>query len=610
MNPYTLKKIGSTFGVLSLVIFLFLSSYQTIQLSNRVNDLDKQLLQNKESFSDLSENYIILSEEYEDLKNDLESSQEETRRYTGNPFSTELWTGQLQSENITGMHWYSYDGGSLKNVTEWVLNQVANMDLRMNSSSIYNASWLNSTNLLVTNIYGSAGLMAFNYTSAVEDAVAGLGPRNFINFIQGANITLTVTDDAAGDRINVTIAATGETGPAGPITRKGFDYVIFYNASANTYDGINGSSGVTDYSNANPDITIENVWSALSSGGKFCTVGPNQNWTLNSEINSQASYVTWVNSVNWIVAKESLNSHMIDIDTHDRIILDGLRLDGNFSSQTTGNCIYMTGSDYSVIKNCDLFNAMNYSVQLESCSNAYLDNLYVSGVGTDDGISIGSGCVYASVQECFVTRVGGNGFSAYNADITAFTNCISNDNDDQLYLGDLATQNGFHSISSNRTSYINCRAIANSGQGFIVSSPLDWDVYSTLIGTYSMSNGEHGVQIYAGNFSKVIGGFFLLNSHPDIEVYNGSNCIVSEVYVNGTQICINAETAENLIITDSILITSSTGIDINNAAVVNPFIDGVNFDNCNVDISAGAATNAGYGTNLNGTAVWVHNTEP
>jgi len=27
-----------------------------------------------------------------------------TPRYVGNPFGTELWPGQLQAENITGMH--------------------------------------------------------------------------------------------------------------------------------------------------------------------------------------------------------------------------------------------------------------------------------------------------------------------------------------------------------------------------------------------------------------------------------------------------------------------------------------------------------------------------
>jgi len=38
--------------------------------------------------------------------------------YTGNPFTTELWSGQLQAENITGMHWYTYIGGSLYNRTD------------------------------------------------------------------------------------------------------------------------------------------------------------------------------------------------------------------------------------------------------------------------------------------------------------------------------------------------------------------------------------------------------------------------------------------------------------------------------------------------------------
>jgi len=48
-------------------------------------------------------------------------------RYSGNPFTTGLWSGQLQAENITGMHWYTYKGGSLFNRTDVLANpeQVA-----------------------------------------------------------------------------------------------------------------------------------------------------------------------------------------------------------------------------------------------------------------------------------------------------------------------------------------------------------------------------------------------------------------------------------------------------------------------------------------------------
>jgi len=39
-------------------------------------------------------------------------------RYTGNPFTTALYPGQFQAENITGMHWYTWLSGTLYNRTD------------------------------------------------------------------------------------------------------------------------------------------------------------------------------------------------------------------------------------------------------------------------------------------------------------------------------------------------------------------------------------------------------------------------------------------------------------------------------------------------------------
>ena len=39
-------------------------------------------------------------------------------RYTGNPFTTALYPGQIQAENITGMHWYTWLSGTLYNRTD------------------------------------------------------------------------------------------------------------------------------------------------------------------------------------------------------------------------------------------------------------------------------------------------------------------------------------------------------------------------------------------------------------------------------------------------------------------------------------------------------------
>jgi len=82
-----------------------------MHMTNTVSQFQDQLLETQQQLSELSNNYSQLQDQITG----------QGRRYTGNPFTTELWPGQLQSENITGMHWYSYYEGELVNVTDNVL---------------------------------------------------------------------------------------------------------------------------------------------------------------------------------------------------------------------------------------------------------------------------------------------------------------------------------------------------------------------------------------------------------------------------------------------------------------------------------------------------------
>jgi hypothetical protein len=65
-----------------------------------------------------------------------------------------------------------------------------------------------------------------------------IGVRRTINLIEGTNVTLTVADDVANDRVNVTVAATGGGGsPAGSDTYVQFnDGGSFGGESTFTYD--------------------------------------------------------------------------------------------------------------------------------------------------------------------------------------------------------------------------------------------------------------------------------------------------------------------------------------------------------------------------------------
>jgi len=104
-----MKKILITLIVLNLILAaLALNQFLIITYMN------SQQHQNNILKSYLMANYGVSSIE-ELIEKKLE---EYGLRYTGNPFTTALYPGQFQAENITGMHWYTYLNSDLQNRTD------------------------------------------------------------------------------------------------------------------------------------------------------------------------------------------------------------------------------------------------------------------------------------------------------------------------------------------------------------------------------------------------------------------------------------------------------------------------------------------------------------
>jgi len=104
-----MKKILITLIALNLILAtLTLNQFLTITYMN------SQQHQNNIIKSYLMANYGVSSID-ELIQKKLE---EYGLHYTGNPFTTALYPGQLQAENITGMHWYTYLSGALQNRTD------------------------------------------------------------------------------------------------------------------------------------------------------------------------------------------------------------------------------------------------------------------------------------------------------------------------------------------------------------------------------------------------------------------------------------------------------------------------------------------------------------
>jgi len=107
------QKITATITI-TLLLALTITTYQTINLQNQIIQLQQNTNAEKIIKDYLLQNYGVSSID-ELIQKKLK---EYGIRYTGNPFTTALYPGQIQTENITGMHWYTYLGRSLLNRTD------------------------------------------------------------------------------------------------------------------------------------------------------------------------------------------------------------------------------------------------------------------------------------------------------------------------------------------------------------------------------------------------------------------------------------------------------------------------------------------------------------
>jgi hypothetical protein len=391
----------------------------------------------------------------------------------------------------------------------------------------------------------------------------------------------------------------------------GYDYTIIYNSSSNTYNAINGTTGIVDFTNANPDVTIEWAWTALPNGGSFYTKGVGT-WTFDAKVDSQGDNVKWVSSPGLLFqAKNGLNDHMVRVQLNDNCTLEGLRIDHDYSNQNTGSCIYVYQADRTKVIDCDLYRGREWGIEIKDSDYVDVIRVNVLGVGTDDGIEFSFGCDYGTATDCFVTRCGGNGYVAYQATYITFTRCIAYQIQDQYGIGDPAGQeHGFTSQSSYMVNFYQCISIDNGKCGFITTEPLGGNSYTGFYDCTSIGNGEHGLQLWAGHQYTVSGGTYRDNGHPEIEVWNCDATSISGVRVDGDQIGIHVQTSNNSRVVDSYFNTTSTGLDMAGAGVENLYVDGNNFVNTADAVTAVGAVNPGWGTNLDENNTWDHHIEP
>ena len=150
----------------------------------------------------------------------------------------------------------------------------------------------------------------------------------------GVNATWMDAEDFYIDGVNISDLWGGGSGGVVNFTRETVDYVVYYNSTSSTYNAQSGTTGEIDYSYSNPTSTIEAVWSALSNGGSFRTIGSDEVWTVSSTIDSQSNFVEWISDLSLTFQLDTdVDDHVIVV-AHNDTILRGLNIDGNAANQS------------------------------------------------------------------------------------------------------------------------------------------------------------------------------------------------------------------------------------------------------------------------------------
>jgi len=198
-----LKTSKLAFALITL-LFLSITIYQQIQIIN----LQNLIVNRDEVKSYLMANYGVSSID-ELIQKKLE---EYSSRYTGNPFTTALYPGQLQAENLTFMHgyWYNPSSGQLENKTDiWAFpEQTATFIIFKDSAGNVCAKNTTSGQIEFGGAWDAGGVDGANSSAVIQSAIDADPDGKIIvapgDYDLSVSILLTSSLDFGGSGMGVT----------------------------------------------------------------------------------------------------------------------------------------------------------------------------------------------------------------------------------------------------------------------------------------------------------------------------------------------------------------------------------------------------------------------
>jgi len=410
-------------------------------------------------------------------------------------------------------------------------------------------------------------------------------------------------------------------------SRLPMDYIVYYNSTDNTYKGVNGSTGIIDYSNANPTTTIENVWSHLGGlgGGSFKTVGPGETWTITARIDSQGAYVEWFGD--WgltLTVTNALNDAMVRI-THDFCKVDGVHLDGNWLNQGApgvgisgcGIVVYCA-RDCKVV-NCLIEEVRKFGVWFYGTNG---DRVLFGEISENrlnatqwNGIQIGTYAYYVSCEENLI-----DGFGDVGITVTGWYNTIhgnivcrgylvnSSANTGWAYSAESFGINGSYNVFDGNQAW-DCKS------GFVATTNASRNVFSDgMIVNENLQVGAWGYMAWLqGPRNKIVTTQFVDNSGEaqdyGVECRVGNESIVDDcLFVNINRAIRVAQNADRCRINRNDFDNCGEGLRIE-AGCNSTWADDNYFDYC-IDAVNDLSGDTNWGDNVDENGNWDQGVEP
>ena len=445
------QKITATI-TLTLILALTITTYQTINLQNQLNTYQTKI---------------------DELTTQLNKIK---HRYSGNPFTTALYPGQLQAENITGMHWYTYLSGVLQNRTDVIAypSQPARFIVENVSGTVI---WKDGTNGTVY-ATGATPAEATNIINwALGNLTAGRTWKEKVvlkgNFTVASRIDLVSYLTFVLDG-KITLASGTDTDL---IFASGKSYIDIIGGIFD-HNGANQASGSTIYLSRCTNVTIDGA--TLQNGHTY---------NLRLYLVSDSVFI---NSV----FDGAGNDNIYTYNTCNRNIFKNNKIINGGDMGIEGGYLYDSIIEANIVRdNADI------GIKVAKPNNRIVNN-YISG--NSYGIDVLSGANQTIVSGNVVVENTVSGIYLDGA------------GDGCSVVGNIICSNGGHGIQigSNRNYYtIADNVIMFNGYHGITAGNIGGVIKGNIIGNNNQANGTyHGIYMTGASSKLTVEGNYIFDN--------------------------------------------------------------------------------------------------